>query len=231
MTGWWTIGRLRGAPVRIHWTTLVGAILFGGLAWAPGFWVAFAIVILVHELGHAAMVRATGHRVSAVEVHAGGGECTWDGDETPTQRALIAWGGVLAQLALAVVAFVVERTVAPSGPFVLQLLRGLTTWNLVMAAFNLLPVRPLDGYEAWPLLPLLWRRRARRRGGFLRSVRTYRIDPRAEPSRRLVPPRAPIDPFDDHAPLSEEARAVVERAAQIARDAAASEREKDREKK
>ena len=34
--------------------------------------------------------------------------------------------------------------------------------NLVVALFNLTPVAPLDGAQAWALVPILWSERARK---------------------------------------------------------------------
>src|SRR5262245_21542359 len=95
--GSWTIGWYRGAPVRLHWSLPLGALYFCHGAWAPGAWLAFALVILVHELGHAALVARYRHRVVAIDVHGLGGECSYRGDVTEWQRTIIAWGGVAAQ--------------------------------------------------------------------------------------------------------------------------------------
>jgi hypothetical protein len=101
--GYLKLGRWRGAPVRVHWSAPVGALLLGQLRFVPGFWLAFVGLILVHELGHALMVMLAGARVRAVNVTGLGGECRYDGEVTELRRALIAWGGVLAQLAVLVV--------------------------------------------------------------------------------------------------------------------------------
>ncbi|HVV86735.1 MAG TPA: hypothetical protein VHE35_26940 [Kofleriaceae bacterium] len=56
-----------------------------------------------------------------------------------------------------------------------QLVGALTVGNVWLMAINLLPIPPLDGAEAWPLFPLLWRhvrdgRRRRRRARATRST-------------------------------------------------------------
>jgi Zn-dependent protease len=147
-----TIGHVSGAPVRVHWSVLVGLILVGGLR--PGAWVGFLVVILAHELGHAVLVRRFGQRVVALSLHALGGECHWVGSPTPRQRTLIAWGGVAGQAVLLGLAWGVLQLVPQifGGWFGNPLGRTLVHSNVVIAAFNLLPIPPLDGVEAWRFL-------------------------------------------------------------------------------
>jgi Zn-dependent protease len=147
-----TLGYIWGAPVRVHWSMIVGLVLVGGLQ--PGAWLGFLIVIIAHELGHAVLVRFFGQRVVGLSFHALGGECYWTGQPKSWQRGLIAWGGVAGQSVVACVAWGVARLL----PFVFTgwfgdaLGRAVVDSNLAMAAFNLLPIPPLDGAEAWPLL-------------------------------------------------------------------------------
>lgn len=162
--GYLTLGRLRGAPVRVHWTAPVGAFFFGQLRFVPGFWLAFVGLILAHELGHALMVGLSGARVRAIDATGLGGECRYDGNVTSLWRALIAWGGVLAQLAVLFVAGVLLLVFgAPQSLFLAEVAQACMFSNLALMALNLLPVAPLDGREAWKLFPLLWARWKARR--------------------------------------------------------------------
>ncbi len=162
--GYLMLGRLRGAPVRIHWSAPVGALVLGGLRFAPGFWLAFLLMLLAHELGHGLLVLAAGRRVLGIQVTGLGGECVYDGNVTAFQRALIAWGGVLAQMAIFVVVGVLLFVGGPpESAFLADLARALTTYNLTLIAINLVPFPPLDGHQAWRLLPMLWERLRTRR--------------------------------------------------------------------
>jgi hypothetical protein len=162
--GFLTLFNRKGLLVRLHWTAPVGAFVFGLFRIIPGFWLGFLILILIHELGHAAIVRACGARVHTVDLHGAGGQCSWYGTVTPIQRSLIAWGGVLAQLVLLGVVVTFLRVVHPHFEgFMAELVEACVAANLFVIAFNMIPVGNLDGVEAWRLPPLLWRRRRSRR--------------------------------------------------------------------
>ncbi len=163
MDRWWSIGRIAGIPVRLHWSVLLGVVFFSGFHFAPGAWLGLIVVILVHELGHAAFVRGFGQHVVGIDVHGLGGETRWAGAVTPIRRALIAWGGVFAQLALFVVALPVSWALAGwLGSFGAEFFYAITMSSLFIAALNLIPFGRFDGAEAWKLPGLLvarWRNR------------------------------------------------------------------------
>ena len=103
--GYLTIFHYRGAPVRIHWTAPLGALILGGsLLVVPIYWLAFFVLIVMHEIGHAALVRRYRFQVISIDLHGLGGLCRWEGSANPWQRAVIAWGGIWVQLALLVFA-------------------------------------------------------------------------------------------------------------------------------
>jgi len=148
-----TIGQIRGAPIRVHWTTLLGALVFTR-SLNPAVWLAFFLLVVVHELGHAACVRFCGYRVTAIDVNGLGGLCHWEGDPTAKHDALIAWGGVIAQ-AVVLVASLMVLAVADLPPSLAGVAWVLTEVNATMMILNLVPIPPLDGARAWPLLRIL----------------------------------------------------------------------------
>ena len=148
--GYLTIGRLRGIPIRLHWTIPLGALLFSGFTFAPAFWVGFFLLALIHELGHATVVRAYGHQVLKVDVTGFGGMCHWFGNASRMERGAIAWGGVLAQLALLGVSVaVLALTGGAHSRWSLELASVFVRTNVWIMLLNLLPIPPLDGAEAW----------------------------------------------------------------------------------
>src|SRR6185369_7772346 len=109
-----------------------------------------------HELGHALLVRRLGYQVVAVEVHAFGGNCQWAGDPTRAEEALVAWGGVLAQAVVWIAAMAIVGIFGwPESPILEAIAYTFTRANLYLLLCNLVPIPPLDGYWAWPLIPMM----------------------------------------------------------------------------
>ncbi len=151
-----TVGRFRGAPIRIHWSVLVGIFVFSGFSFDPVAWLAVIAMIILHEIGHAALVHRFGYEIVAVEVHGFGGHCAWAGDPTRAEVAAIAWGGVLAQGALWIAAMIVSLLIGDPSSHVLAVVLGVfTTTNAYSMLLNLMPIPPLDGAKAWQL-PAMW---------------------------------------------------------------------------
>jgi len=162
--GYLTIARLRGTPIRIHFSAPIAALFFSRFQIAPWYWAGFFALVLWHELGHALVVWGVRARVLAVDVHGAGGQCAWQGSVSPVGRAFIAWGGVLAQAALYVLtAATVGMVGAPGHGGTADLVEVFTEANLWIIGLNLLPIPGLDGAEAWKLIPLLIRRSRERR--------------------------------------------------------------------
>lgn len=183
------IGSVDGIPVWLHWSLPFGAIAllaFNSFAIfsALGTLLGFVLVVLVHELGHAAFVRAFRERVIAITFYVWGGECAHtDVGLTPIERSLIAWGGVLGQGALlAVTTHIVGDRTALSNSFLSAFVWALLVPNAVMIALNLLPVRPLDGYVAWQLPYHAYRALRVRR----QADRMIKRATRGRPSLRVV---------------------------------------------
>jgi Zn-dependent protease len=165
--GWWTLARFRGAPVRVHWTLLVGAFVWGQLRFVPAFWLGFATLILIHELGHALFVLRYRLGLSEIALHGAGGYCAHVHTGTRYQSAVVAWGGVLAQLVLYLVVQACYSLFGPPPSYQLAVFLSVFGYtNLMIIALNLIPFEPLDGAKAWPLLGMLaarFRKRASER--------------------------------------------------------------------
>jgi stage IV sporulation protein FB len=153
-----TLGRLWGIPIRAHWTLPIGALVFSGFRFEPGFWLGFFLLVLIHELGHAFLVKANGLRVVGIDISGFGGLCHWSGYATDRQRGAIAWGGVLAQALLLIVTFGLFMAIGrPSNAFLGELTSVFVYTNVFLIGLNLLPFPPLDGYEAWRFVGRVFR--------------------------------------------------------------------------
>ena len=178
-TGYLTVARVRGIPIRLHWSIPIGAFVFGRFAFVPGFWLGFFLLVLLHELGHAVLVQRYRLHVEAVEVHGLGGVCRYSGYPSPIERSVIAWGGVLAQaLLFGATLATVWLLGSPTSAFGHELVSAFTMTNLVLIGINLIPVPPLDGAEAWRVFSYLRARRQKR----LRSERPKKAVPEVDVS-------------------------------------------------
>lgn len=193
--GYARLGEWKGLPIQAHWTILVGAFIFGGFKFVPGFWLGFALLILFHEMGHAIAVRRSGAQVIALQLDALGGRCVWRGQVEPHQRVLIAWGGVLAQAILWAVTVLSIAVIGltPHSPYVLQLVDAWTKLNLWLIAFNLIPIAPLDGAEAWSFLSPRIARAKERMSDFRRRRRRKTLQRKMKKMDRQAA-KQPIDP-------------------------------------
>ena len=159
-TGYLTLFRYRGVPVRIHWTAPLGALIFGSFQFRPGIWLGFLTLVIIHEMGHAFLVRQRRLRSLEIMVHGFGGYCRHEAGSA-YDSAIIAWGGVLAQLLVLGLPtlILVSLGLWPESAFGAELAYTFIRINLIMAAFNLIPVGGLDGQEAWRFPKMWWRRR------------------------------------------------------------------------
>lgn len=150
--GYFRVGRLAGVDLRLHWSVPVGALVFGSLRFEPILWLAFLALILVHDLGHALIVKAIGFRITGVDLTGFGGQCRFRGKADALEHALIAWGGVLAQSVLLVATWIVTALFGRATGHAASLFEhAFIEINLWILAINLLPFPPLDGARAWGL--------------------------------------------------------------------------------
>ena len=158
--GYTTLFKIRGMPVRLHWSFLAGMLVFGGLRFAPGIWLGYFILIAAHELGHGFLAQRFGCRIRSLDVHGFGGLCSYSGRPTELQGSVIAWGGVLAQLLIFLGTQLLLRSLGPpTTGFWIDAAYVFTRVNLLIAALNLIPLSGFDGARAWRLPALWWRSR------------------------------------------------------------------------
>jgi hypothetical protein len=149
------IGSVKNVRLVLDWTLLLlaGAIFPSFLLW-PQFVAAVVVadllLLAIHEMGHAIVARWVRCQVYAIEIHAFHGLTihSWP----PSRRAaiMIAWGGVAAQLAVAIPLWVWLQVGATPGISPLNAaLAVLGPYSVVVAIVNLLPLPGLDGALAW----------------------------------------------------------------------------------
>jgi Zn-dependent protease len=158
--------QISGVPVYVHWSVLViGALILLGAYEKPAetltLWACYFGVLLIHESGHLFAARGMGYRVHSIVLYPFWG-CTYF--QIPNSRfdhAVIAWGGVAAQAIVAMPAIAWLTYVGYTRFDPLNIALGmLGYYSIFVAAFNLIPVPPLDGAVAWRLIPALFKRHA-----------------------------------------------------------------------
>jgi membrane-associated protease RseP (regulator of RpoE activity) len=155
--------RILGARLHIHWSAFVAAgILFGALIRQPiHAFVAvlsYFAVILLHEVGHALFAKQLGYSPVSIYLTFIHGLCEFEHPDTLKEHATIAWGGVFAQLAVAIPLIVLSQT-TPLGSISLFaiVIAVLGYLSMFVAFINLAPAKGLDGTLAWRLFPIIFR--------------------------------------------------------------------------
>jgi stage IV sporulation protein FB len=165
-----TFARYRGAPIRLHWSVPLVALSVGGLRFAPGAWLGLLLVVLLHEMGHAFWARRFEMDVTEILIHGLGGHCRYLGTPSAKQRSIVAWGGVMAQAVVLAIMVPLSIALPATSVFQADLYWMLISTNAFIALFNLIPIAPLDGAEAWRLIPILLAERSKK------SVQALRRD-------------------------------------------------------
>ncbi len=173
--GSWKIATVMGIPIRVHFSWL---IIFGLITWslsvsyfpvmaprlpASSYWMSGAVAALLlflsvalHELSHSFVAKRYSLPIESIVLFIFGGVAQMKG-EPPTPRAefRMAVAGPLCSLLLSLLFFIAEQLSTAQLPQ--AVFSYLSTLNLILGLFNLIPGYPMDGgrvVRAW-----LWKRR------------------------------------------------------------------------
>lgn len=163
------IGRVAGIDVYVHWTwALMGYFEImhrsrvGPFAYESGVWNAVEFlslfgIVLLHEFGHALACRSVGGRANRVVLWLLGGAAFV---QPPPRPGALLWSiaaGPLVNLILFPIllgcAFLSARLVGKEEDLT-RFLVVMTTLDVILFVFNILPIYPLDGGQI--LHALLW---------------------------------------------------------------------------
>jgi Zn-dependent protease len=160
--------RIRGVDVYVHWTVfLVALLILLNAGRKPVMTLtallSFLTLLLLHECGH--MIAAQRLRTHAREIRLYPifGLCFFNPPWSRFDHCVIAWGGVLAQLVVAIPLVLYTTFFGFTRFEALNAVLGIFGgYSLVMAVFNLLPIGRLDGATAWFIVPEFFRRLRRK---------------------------------------------------------------------
>lgn len=161
--GSWQIGKIFGIPIRIHYTWL---IIFGLLTWslstlyfpsvapqlpASSYWIKGALAALllfvsvaIHELSHSLVALKYRLEIESITLFIFGGVAQMKGEPpNPTAEFRIAIAGPLASFALAGIFYIFEFYASDLGAK--SLFAYVSSINLILGIFNLIPGFPMDG--------------------------------------------------------------------------------------
>jgi stage IV sporulation protein FB len=154
-------GRIRQLTYRVHWTVLL-AFPFGWVfssSFTAGSLLAASLLLLIvaHEFGHFLVARFCGLHVVGFEFNILHGKCLLQTPEYEIELALVSWGGVTAQ-ALLLFLFAPLYALGDVLPRPLVTLLApmaavFVALNALYIVVNLWPKAPLDGANAWKLIP------------------------------------------------------------------------------
>jgi Zn-dependent protease len=153
--------KIFSADIFIHWSFILGMLVLGFI-FSPD--PAYTLLVsgsifalfFIHESGHAFAAKKLGYPPSYILFQDIRGFCVYEylpNSELDKDKSIIAWGGVLAQLALAIPIVTISNFYPQNTPsFLSPVINIFGYFSLLIIVFNLLPVKGLDGSEAWKLI-------------------------------------------------------------------------------
>ena len=160
--------RIKGVPVSLHWSVLliILLILFNVIRHPIESLlaiVAYLGVLLIHETGHLIAAQKMRCEVLAIRLYPIFGITDFETPWSKFDHCVIAWGGVVAQAIVAIPIVAGVELFGHSRFEAINAVLGLLGYfSLAIAFLNLLPIKPLDGYIAWAIIPE-WFKRLRNR--------------------------------------------------------------------
>lgn len=163
------IGRIRGVPLRLHYTLLLivpylayelahGARAIAAQAdipmtsstaalfvWGLALSIAIFVSIFLHELAHVVVAQRAGGKVHAITLMLLGGVSEIEEMPPGNPEAVMAAVGPLTSIVLGIAGLGLFLLLGAASPLVRLFVYYLSVTNVVIGIFNLIPAFPLDG--------------------------------------------------------------------------------------
>jgi Zn-dependent protease len=157
-----TLGRILGIPIKIHWTFILLLAYVGYEGYAQGkpemayLTLFLFLCVVLHEYGHALMARRFGIGTEDIILSPIGGVARLQKmPEEPVKEIAIAFAGPFVNLVIAAIAFAYVKFNSTDGilePAIFEeewsgenMARAAFFTNSILFIFNLLPAFPMDG--------------------------------------------------------------------------------------
>lgn len=173
--------RIKGIDVFLNWTWFLVAVFeiqarkgrYSSVAWNVVEYLALFGIVLTHEFGHALACRSVGGTADKIMLWPLGGVAYVNPPQRPGATLWSIAAGPLVNVALA--PLLIGAWMAASAlhwrysmPDAYQLIRAVTSIDIGLLVFNILPIYPLDGGQI--LRSLLWYPLGRARSLMVASV-------------------------------------------------------------
>jgi len=159
--------RLAGIDLFVHWSWFLVAWYeidqrtgrYRSPVWNVVEYLALFLIVLLHEFGHSLACRQVGGQAERIVLWPLGGVAYVQPPQRPGATLWSIAAGPLVNVALVPVLLLLHKALEVFGagratPDVFRLLQAITTINIGLLIFNLMPVYPLDGGQI--LRSLLW---------------------------------------------------------------------------
>ncbi len=191
--GSWEVMKIRGIPLRVHpswflvflyftlsakdqFETILDGQASNWNGWVIGAFTSSLLLlsVLLHELAHSFVAIGEGLKVRDITLFFLGGMSNLE-KECPTSKGSlkIAISGPLVSLLLAFLMIVLSNNLSVSNFIISNLLKQIGSLNLLIGAFNLLPIIPLDGGVI--LKSLIWYFTGSKRAGIKVAIASARL--------------------------------------------------------
>lgn len=145
---------LFGFPVSVHWMFWVTSALIGGganvktsrdLMFLLAFMVAAFLSVLIHELGHAFMMRRFKAQGVNIMLYAFGGLASGTRLFNRFESIVVSLAGPIVQIAVGLLMWLLFKYSKNDPLFVRAFLADFVYVSIAWAILNLIPIYPLDG--------------------------------------------------------------------------------------
>lgn len=152
------VGEVNKVKVYFHWSLLLyGFFVISRYDDVLKGLISLSLIITVtilHECGHMLVAWIRKHRVYEIVVHILGGYCKTQEYWSEMDEFLISCGGILAQLAIFIIAIIIFPFLSMLGInedniFISAMIDVFIGFNLFTIFINLIPVKGLDGEIIW----------------------------------------------------------------------------------